>query len=198
MAGQLVSSPAANAGVAPACNGYSVNATSDIDVTISSPAVDPGDVFTATATVTTDGQVVNAGTVIFDYLDVSQDDAVNDAGVAAVTFTAGAGAVDVAATFTGACIAGVAVGSSTDAAPVILGASVTTAPGANPPAPGANPPAPAANPRPPVVAGVEEFVGALPDTGLGAQIQLVGLLGLGLVGAGAATLILHRRRAQAE
>jgi len=206
-ASQLLLAPTASADGLAECDSYAASVTSGIDVAIS-PAVEAGDVFTATATVTTDGQVVNAGTVTFDYLDASQDDAVNDAGVAAVTFTAGEGVVDVAATFTGACIDGVAVGPISGIAPVVAGVSETLAMPDNnaPPAP-ANPgPVPAENPapalapaenlRPPVVAGVEEFVDALPATGLGSQINLFALLGLGLVSAGAATLILNRRRTQ--
>ena len=207
-ASQLLLAPTASADGHVDCDSYPASVTSDIDVATSPAAAEAGDVFTATATVTTDGQVVNAGTVTFDYLDASQDDAVNDAGVAAVTFTAGEGVVDVAATFTGACIAGVTVGPSSGIAPVVAGVSETLAMPDNnaPPAP-ANPgpvpaesPAPALAPaenlRPPVVAGVEAFVAALPDTGLGSQINLFALLGLGLVSAGAATLILNRRRTQ--
>ena len=174
----------ANAAPPADCPTYPNQVTTSITVTTTptSPAV--GQTFTTTATVVADNAPVGAGTVTFGYAGGSSTVSLSD-GVASTTFTAEKGRLPVTATYSGSCqTGGVALGTSGGRSPVVAGVSATRDDGTGS-----------------TVAGVSgtrtSGVAGLAGTGLDAQTELYGVLGLGLVTVGGLTLLVHRRRVQA-
>lgn len=174
----------AHAAPPPDCPAYAVSATTETSVSVSPDEVDPGQTFTATATVTTDGQPVTGGEVRFKYAKQSSGPVAVVGGQASADFTAKRGRIQLFANYTGQCLANsAAVGTSRDRATVVAGVEAFR--GENGNAGGAN--------RPGALAGVSGGAGALPGTGSDSQTELLGLLGLGLLGTGAITLAVRRR-----
>ncbi len=175
------------------CPAYAVKMTTDTSVTVSPNELSPGEQFTATATVTTDGVAVAEGSVRFKYANQRDRVDVDASGTAETTFTAKRGRIQVNATYTGQCLASsAAVGTSRGRATVVAGVEAHgggngngngagAAGGGNGGGNGVN--------RAAALAGVS----GLGSTGFDSQTELLGLLGLGLVGAGGITLVARRR-----
>lgn len=184
----LVASPASADSHPANCPTYTVSAetTTSLSASPSRPGV--GDTFTATATVDIDGIPATGGTVQFSYAGQNESVTVV-AGRATASFTAIRGTHTLTASYTGQCLAQqIAIGTSEDALVLIAGVQAgggggdddDTGGGAN---------------RPGAVGGTSggATVGGLGATGFGSGTQLLGLAGLGLLTAGAVTLIARRR-----
>lgn len=166
----LVASPAQALDDPTAC-GYAVASQTDTVVTTSPATVNVGDVFTATATVTSDGKVVTGGQVQFTYGDKQKVGTIQG-GSASVEFTADDSGEGITADYLGLCVLDQVAFAPSQGAQ-ILGVEALAPPKSN-----GNPPT----------------IGGLADTGLNPATQLVALTGAGLLTAGAATLVIRRRR----
>ncbi len=103
------------------CPAYAVSATTETSVSVSPDEVSPGETFTATATVTSDGVPVSGGEVTFKYANQTETVTVVN-GTASADFTAKRGRIQVFASYSGQCLAdSAAVGTSRDRAAVIAG-----------------------------------------------------------------------------
>jgi LPXTG-motif cell wall-anchored protein len=163
------------------CPAYANPITAEISVSISPSDLSPGDSFTASATVTSSSAdvPVAGGSVVFRYAGQSASVPVGASGTASTTFTAEKGTLDVTASYSGRCLAGSgAVRASAHTVPVVAGVDTSAGGGGG-----------TANRPPAEVAGV----GGLASTGFDSRTELLGLLGLGLVGAGAVTMVVRRR-----
>ena len=165
----LVAAPA-QALVDPTACGYAVASQTDTVVTTSPAEVNVGDTFTATATVTSDGQPVTGGDVRFTYGD-KQKTATVSGGEASVEFTADESGAGVTADYLGLCVLDQVAFAPSQGAQ-ILGVEALAPPKNN------------GGPT----------IGGLADTGLDPATQLIALTGAGLLTAGAATLVIRRRR----
>ena len=168
------------------CPTYPNQVTTSITVTTTPTSPSVGQTFTASATVVADNAPVGSGTVTFSYAGGSSTASLSD-GVASTTFTAQKGRLPVTATYSGSCqTGGVALGTSDSRSPVVAGVSATRGGGDGSGS---------------TVAGVSgtrtSGAAGLAGTGLDAQTELYGVLGLGLVTVGGLTLLVHRRRVQA-
>jgi LPXTG-motif cell wall-anchored protein len=198
-----VAMPAANAAPPGACQDYQSFVTTTTTLSISPANPDAGDAFTATASVTADGEAAQEGSVDFTYAGQTGSDEV-DAGQASVTFTAVDGSNPLTAVYSGLCSADVldtstytglcsggadVLGTSSDSQPVVLGVEGSAGGNGGAARPGAT------------IGGVTggsggSSSGGLASTGVDSQTELYGLLGVGLVTVGGLTLMVHRRRVQ--
>jgi hypothetical protein len=171
----LVAAPA-SALEGPNCNSYSATAQSDTTVVITTGDVEFGESFDVEATVTSDGQSVDGGEVVFNYRGTKKVVEVED-GTATTSFVARRGNQNLTARYRGVCLDGQVSIAGSEGAQILGVEAFAGGPGKN--AGGG-----------PVVAGVDE----LADTGLAPFAQLIGLTGAALVAAGGATLMIRRRR----
>jgi LPXTG-motif cell wall-anchored protein len=181
-----VAMPAANAAPPGACQDYQSFVTTTTTLSISPANPDAGDAFTATASVTADGEAAQEGSVDFTYAGQTGSDEV-DAGQASVTFTAVDGSNPLTAVYSGLCSADV-LDTSTDTA-IVAGVEASAGGNGGAARPGAT------------IGGVTggsggSSSGGLASTGVDSQTELYGLLGVGLVTVGGLTLMVHRRRVQ--
>jgi LPXTG-motif cell wall-anchored protein len=181
-----VAMPAANAAPPGACQDYQSFVTTTTTLSISPANPDAGDAFTATASVTADGEAAQEGSVDFTYAGQTGSDEV-DAGQASVTFTAVDGSNPLTAVYSGLCSADV-LDTSTDTA-IVAGVEGSAGGNGGAARPGAT------------IGGVTggsggSSSGGLASTGVDSQTELYGLLGVGLVTVGGLTLMVHRRRVQ--
>ncbi len=182
----------ASAGELP-CASYGTPAQSDTVLEVSYDGdLQPGDTFTATATVTVDGEPADGGLVVFNYRGQKDRVEVADGSATSKEFVARPGNnQNVRADYRGSC---------TDGSAAIAGSGVVSILGVEAFADGngnGNGNGNAAgiggagnNAGGAVVAGVQ----TLADTGVSPAAQLVGLTGCALVAAGSATLLIRRRR----
>jgi hypothetical protein len=180
----------ANAAPPAGCPTYPSQVTTSITVTTTPTSPSVGQTFTASATVVADNAPVGSGTVTFGYAGASSTASLSG-GVASTTFQAEEGRLPVTAAYSGSCqTGGVALGTSGGRAPLVAGVSATRGDGNG-----------GGNGGGSSVAGVSgtraSGVAGLAGTGLNAQTELYGVLGLGLVAVGGLTLLVHRRRVQA-
>src|SRR5664279_2097244 len=104
------------------CPAYAVSATTQTSVSVSPDEISPRETFTATATVTTDGQPVTGGEVSFTYANQTSGPVTVVGGQASADFTAKRGRNQVFANYSGQCLANsAAVGTSGDSAAVVAG-----------------------------------------------------------------------------
>ena len=207
---QLAVAPAANAvpGIDEPCPNYASAAASAVTVTISPNPASAGQTVTVTANVTTMGNPVLLGSVIFGIGYGQSGDALNGgqpvpvvAGQASTSFTFDGRPGTVTATYLGVCAGPVDAIASSQGSDV-LGVSGGNGGGGNGGGGngggGAN-----GGGNGGVVSGTGTGTttgtnnGVLAATGVDSQTELYALLGLGLVSVGGLSLMVHRRRQQA-
>lgn len=169
------------------CASYGTPAQSDTDIVVSSGGnVSPGDTFTATATVSVDGQPAPAGEVVFNYRGQKYRADVVGGSATSGDFTAKPGNnQDVRANYRGSCTDGSTAIAASGGASILGVEAFAGGNGGN-----GGPGSPGNNAGGGVVAGVS----TLAATGISPSAQLIGLTGSALVVAGAATLMIRRRR----
>lgn len=186
--------------------GYAADVITATDLTLDRTSIAPGETTTARVTVTS-GAGVPPGTVTFQVTGHAASTVGLSAGAASYTIPSDlvAGTYTVTASYPGApCY----LPSSDSASLQVI------APAAPPPAPGpvAPPPAQPPAPQPPEPAPTEAVPppeippaggvaprpaptqGLLPSVGADSSVTWYGLAGLGLLGAGGISLLVHRRR----
>jgi LPXTG-motif cell wall-anchored protein len=192
------SMPAAQAAPPSDCPAYSVTTTTNTSLSLTPPHPVAGQGFTVRASVTSAGARVSGGTVSFSYAGTTKTDAVHGGRATAKFVVPASGGATLTASYTGVCLAGqVAVGTSGSA--MVAGVEASAGGGSNNGngngrvggVSGSNGDVNG------IVGGVSGNGGALPNTGLDTQTELLGALGLGLVGAGALTMVVRRRRVTA-
>jgi hypothetical protein len=180
----------ASALIAPACPSYGTPAQTTTSVELSPSTPSAGEDFTATATVTVDGQPVSGGDVVFNYRGEKVRVTVSG-GTASAEFTAKRGGNQtVRANYRGGCSNGSASFAASEGGAQILGVEAFAG-GNN----GGN--SGSGNGGTLGAAGTNAgggTVGGLAATGLSPAAQLIGLTGVALLLAGASTLVIRRRR----
>jgi hypothetical protein len=196
--GSVAFAGTASALIAPACPSYGTPAqtTTTVGTTPSNPQ--PGETFTATATVEVDGEPVTGGEVVFTYRGEKDRQPVVDGTATSRPFTAKDGRnQEVRANYRGSCSNGTATIAASEGAQ-ILGAEAFAAGGTNTGGTGGTGAAGASDGGGTLgAAGTNAgggAVGGLAATGLSPAAQLIGLTGVALVIAGASTLVIRRRR----
>ena len=185
----------ASALIAPACPSYGTPAQTTTSVELSPSTPEAGQDFTATATVTVDGQPVSGGDVVFNYRGERVRVTVSG-GTASAEFTAKRGGNQtVRANYRGGCSNGSASFAASEGGAQILGVEAFAGNGSNNGGTGAA--GQSDNGGTLGAAGTNAgggTVGGLAATGLSPAAQLIGLTGVALLVAGASTLVIRRRR----
>jgi hypothetical protein len=191
----------ASALIAPACPSYGTPAQSQTEVSVegadgqSADELEPGDTFTATATVTVDGQPAT-GDVVFNYRGTKSVASLDGGTATSGEFTVKKGANQtVRANYRGSCTNGSASVAASESGAQILGVEAFAGGGNNngTGAAGQNGNGGGTLGAAGTNAG-GGAVGGLAATGLSPAAQLIGLTGVALLVAGASTLVIRRRR----
>jgi hypothetical protein len=198
--GSVAFAGTASALTAPACPSYGTPAQSQTEVSVegtdgqSADELEPGDTFTATATVTVDGQPAT-GEVVFNYRG-TKSVATLDGGTATsgeLTVKKGANQT-VRASYRGSCTNGSASVAASESGAQILGVEAFAGGGNDNGSGTAGQNGDAGTLGAAGTNAGGGAVGGLAATGLTPGAQLIGLTGVALLVAGASTLVIRRRR----